>query len=235
MTPITTHDEAEASTLTSHAKVVLNAPSSSSSPLSPDETLPLGSLGHGTGLDGVSEDEEMEFAEPTLTLDDLPLAPIHSEHPNGQVSAASRASAEGDVEPFEEDVTEWHPLDHTRPDSKDMSQIQDTTFVEDSVAPGSDEKHLFVAAPRTHTSNPSLRINPKPPSPQPWDIVDPSNHGEGTDFYSTLGTKNFGTLQKKRYVPLRLFTPVPFISYYPPIAVHDVPFLTLPITLDLLR
>ena len=45
-----------------------------------------------------------------------------------------------------------------------------------------------------------LRLEFKPPSPQPWDEVDPpAEHNEmyASDYYSTLNSKKFGTLQKR--------------------------------------
>jgi len=76
----------------------------------------------------------------------------------------------------------------------------------------SDEKRVLTPAPRGKTSNQNLRIVTKAPSPQPWDLVDPppSNNGDATDYYSTVGTKNFGTLQKKT----RSRPAIPQSSYY---------------------
>ncbi|KAI9566991.1 Golgin subfamily A member 7/ERF4 family-domain-containing protein [Boletus coccyginus] len=55
-----------------------------------------------------------------------------------------------------------------------------------------------------------LRLEFKPPSPQPWD--DPpgeNNETYASDYYSTLNSKRFGTLQKSRRRPL-----VPHSTYY---------------------
>jgi hypothetical protein len=43
-----------------------------------------------------------------------------------------------------------------------------------------------------------LRLDLKPPSPQPWDLIDPPSDTDrkgGPDFYSTLGSRKFHTLQ----------------------------------------
>jgi len=209
MPSITTHDklETEASVLepSTTTNVLLDALSGStfSLPPVPPETPDRGPAGLD-GRIGVKSDDAV--TEPTS--DEIPPTPplTRSENPHGQADEA----LDEDLEPVEVDATPWHPLDHTRRDSKDMNQTQDTTFVDDSLVLDSDEKYLPVAAPRTRTSNPSLRIIPKPPSPQPWDMIDPSNHGEGTDFFSTLGTKNFGTMQKN----IRSRPPIPHSSYY---------------------
>jgi len=57
-----------------------------------------------------------------------------------------------------------------------------------------------------------LRLEFKPPSPQPWDEIEPpADHHEpyASDYYSTLNSKKFGTLQKGRRRPL-----IPHSSYY---------------------
>lgn len=42
-----------------------------------------------------------------------------------------------------------------------------------------------------------LRLDLKPPSPQPWEIIDPPeiDRKGGPDYYSTLGSRKFHTLQ----------------------------------------
>lgn len=116
-------------------------------------------------------------------------------------SEALPGTEEDEGGPVEADLSEWHPLNQSQSEAKDLNQTQDTTFVNDSLAHGSDEKHVPIPVPRSQTSNLNLQIVTKAPSPQPWDLVDPppSNNGDATDFYSTLGTKNFATLQNKRY------------------------------------
>lgn len=231
MTSITTHDKLETETTvaegTAAANVVLDALSDSTFRLSPGQSVLPGPLDlNPAGLDRGMEDEGVKLEDTVTepTLDEIPPTPplTRSENPHGEVDETLD-------EPVEVDVAKWHPLDRTQRASKDMNQTQDTTFVDDSLVLDSDEKYLPVAAPRKQTSNASLRIIPKPPSPQPWDTVDPSSHGEGTDFFSTLGTKNFGTMQKNRYTSFlflrtrsshivsphsRSRPPIPHSSYY---------------------
>jgi len=115
-------------------------------------------------------------------------------------------------EPVEQDLTDWHPLDRPQSESKDLDQTQDMTFVEDSVTHGIDEKHVPTPSPQAQTSNSNLQVVTKTSSPQPWEVINPppSNNGDATDYYSTLGTKNFGTLQKKA----RSRPTIPQSSYY---------------------
>lgn len=58
----------------------------------------------------------------------------------------------------------------------------------------SEKKPSPVASRRTS----HLHLDLKPPSPQPWDLVDPPTSDSrkgGPDFYSTLGSRKFHTLQ----------------------------------------
>jgi hypothetical protein len=199
------------------SKVLQTDLAGSMDPFLSDEIAPPESSGHNAELevDGVGARVKVEEGgaigevggapERKPTLDELPPNPPltrPASHKNLQEAPNKTllGTEEGEGEPVEVDLTEWHPLDHTQSESKDLNQTQDTTFVDDSVVHGSDEKHVPTLAPHNQTSNPNLRIVTKAPSPQPWDLVDPlpSNNGDATDYYSTLGTKNFGTLQKKR-------------------------------------
>ncbi|KAG8220220.1 Golgin subfamily A member 7/ERF4 family-domain-containing protein [Butyriboletus roseoflavus] len=72
-----------------------------------------------------------------------------------------------------------------------------------------------------------LHLEFKRPSPQPWDEIDPpgdSNEMYTSDYYSTLNSKRFATLQKSRRRPL-----IPHSAYYfgpPP---PDSAYGTLPV------
>jgi hypothetical protein len=220
MTSAGMHDtpgtEASTSSPNTISKALETTLPSSTDPFLSGEIPPRESSGDETGLetDGAGTDIELkkggsstgqvdveeEESERRLDLAELPPSspltrPLSREAPTDTL----QGTTEGKEEPVEE---EWHhPLDHTKSESKDLDQTQDTTFVEDSVAHVADEKHFPTSAPRGQTPNPNLRVVTKGPSPQPWDLVDPlpSNNGDATDYFSTLGTKNFGTLQKKSY------------------------------------
>jgi hypothetical protein len=158
--------------------------------------------------DSVEEAGKAEEAPETKPVsEEIPPSPLLSrpvsyEHSHETPNETLPSTVEGEANPIEVDLAEWHPLDHTRSESKDINQTQDTTFVDDSVAYESNEKHGLTPVPHKQMSHSSLRIVTKTPSPQPWDLVEPppSHNGDTTDYYSTLGTKNFGTLQKNRYV-----------------------------------
>jgi len=202
-----------------------NTKSGSTDPFLSGDTSRPKSSGHDAGLESGDVSAEVvkegdligraeEAPETKTTLEEFPPSPpltrYESSHevPNDTLSSA----VEKQGEPAEEDLTEWHPLDHTRTESKDMNQTQDTTFVDDSVTHESNEKHVLTPIPQNRASNLNLQIVTKTPSPQPWDLVNPpqSNHGDATDYYSTIGTKNFGMLQQKSRSRPR----IPHSSYY---------------------
>lgn len=217
MTATTEIAETEISTATNPApSKLLPILSGSTSPFLPGETPPLDMPAQENTMDG--EKSDVEYAEKPASLVgatseaakvELPPSPsLTRQASHDSENFVTKQTAEAldekdvDVEPEEVDRTDWHPMDHTRSDSKDLNTTQETTFVDDTLSHEVDEKYLPAPAPRNVASNPSLRIIAKPPSPQPWDLVDPptSNNGDATDYYSTLGTKNFGTLQKNMYV-----------------------------------
>ncbi|KAG6849802.1 hypothetical protein H0H93_005052 [Arthromyces matolae] len=83
-------------------------------------------------------------------------------------------------------------------------------------------------SPASSNRRAHLHLNLKPPSPQPWDLVDPPDTNdakETPDYYSTLGSRKFRTLQSTTHTrPL-----IPKSSYYfgpPP---SDSAFYTPPI------
>lgn len=217
MTSTDIHDRPETEVATSfsphtNSKVLQTAHPSVTDPFLPGEFPPQESSSHdtddagaGVHLEGSRNStgqagEALEWRPVLVALPPSPPLTNPEPHKNSHevLPEPSEGAAEGEGEPNEVD---WHPLDHTRSESKDPSQNQDTTIVEESVTHGSDEKHSSVLSPRGQMSNPNLRIVTKAPSPQPWDLVNPppSNNGDATDYYSTLGTKNFTTLQKKTY------------------------------------
>ncbi|KAF9457459.1 Golgin subfamily A member 7/ERF4 family-domain-containing protein [Collybia nuda] len=107
--------------------------------------------------------------------------------------------------------------DPLRTDSKEVDDTQDLkVVVEEDVVdsngrllyPGVDLKPSPVASRRTS----HLRLDLKPPSPQPWELIDPPDIDgkSGPDYYSTLGSKKFHTLQSATHTrPL-----IPKSSYY---------------------
>ncbi|KAH0838715.1 Golgin subfamily A member 7/ERF4 family-domain-containing protein [Lanmaoa asiatica] len=133
----------------------------------------------------------------------------------------------------EEDIGEgWHPLRCT---GKARSQDDDegegekeegegeedvgSVRVLESIHGGGDQSSEMNEKERWRTFGSSgrnarhLRLEFKRPSPQPWDDVDPpptsNNEMYASDYYSTLNSKKFATLQKNRRRPL-----IPHSSYY---------------------
>ncbi|KAF8446435.1 Golgin subfamily A member 7/ERF4 family-domain-containing protein [Boletus edulis BED1] len=124
----------------------------------------------------------------------------------------------------EEDIGEsWHPL---RPDSKVRSQVDDegekgvdvgsvhavgsAHGADHSLGLNEKERRRTFGSSRRNSRH--LRLEFKSPSPQPWDEVDPptdNNETYTSDYYSTLNSKKFETMQKCRQRPL-----IPHSSYY---------------------
>ncbi|KIJ59813.1 hypothetical protein HYDPIDRAFT_177683 [Hydnomerulius pinastri MD-312] len=122
-----------------------------------------------------------------------------------------------EVEDVEEaDIVQgWHPLAHEGSRSRDEDE-EDSGSVhlrEDSIQ--DDQGSEVDEIPRRLKESPRvehLRMEFKAPSPQPWDLVDPLPDNIDpltSDYYSTLQSKNFATLQKNRRRPL-----IPHSSYY---------------------
>lgn len=116
----------------------------------------------------------------------------------------------------EEDIGEgWHPLRYngkarSQEDGEEKGEAEEDVGLAhalESVRGGDqslemDEKERW----RTFGSSASgrntrqLRLEFKPPSPQPWDEADPptdNNEMYASDYYSTLNSKKFGTMQKR--------------------------------------
>lgn len=205
MTPTAANEPVEAEqTLASPTKTFQTARSGSSSPLPPDDAPPfeLSALGSDVAVDGEDEEGRPSIEAVVRSSDEKATGDVPRSPPLDQAAPLSPLDKpqEGKAELDSADIPPWHPLEHDRNDSKDLDQTQDTTFVDESLATA-DEKHSSQPAPRSQTSNLSLRVDPKPLSPQPWELVQPpSNNNDNTDYYSTVGTKNFGVLQKSRCV-----------------------------------
>lgn len=200
MENITETDSGPASSVTHEA--LLSALSGSASPAL---TPPVASstaepqMGEVGGSDAVEEQAtasvESESHEKTATV----LRP--SPPPTGPTSPRHDNTSEmrSDAEPEEKDFTEERgSLEHAGSDSKDMDLT--TTFVDNNLSLETDEKCLSTPALHAQNQNQNLRVDARPPSPQPWDLVEPphGNNVDATDYYSSLGTKNFGTLQMMR-------------------------------------
>jgi len=109
---------------------------------------------------------------------------------------------------------------HHGPEAQELTVVVEDGDITDS--PGGDlystlEKKPSPAASRRASH---LHLNLKPPSPQPWDIIDPpesEGHKGGPDYYSTLGSHKFHTLQSTTCVFFILLGCRPLIpksSYY---------------------
>ncbi|KAF8887714.1 Golgin subfamily A member 7/ERF4 family-domain-containing protein [Infundibulicybe gibba] len=114
----------------------------------------------------------------------------------------------------------WDPLQHGDPldlGSNEDLQASNTMAVKDadSILDSNgrllfpDSKHPSMASRRAS----HLRLDIKPPSPQPWDLVDPPADNvctSGPEYYSTLESRKYDTLRSTSHTrPL-----IPKSSYY---------------------
>ena len=116
---------------------------------------------------------------------------------NGKARLQDDEEAEGEKgEEGEEDVGSVRVLDSMHGDDPSLEMS---------------EKERWRSFGSSGRNTRHLRLEFKPPSPQPWDEVDaPASNNEvyTSDYYSTLNSKTFGTLPK-RYVPLIFSTLLP--------------------------
>jgi hypothetical protein len=138
-----------------------------------------------------------------------PLTPVGTNESLEQTRLDREEGGGGEMDIVE---VEWHPLGHAQTASVD-NQTQDAVVSQESDIVTSDGHLAFPEDEKVKLSSPRRAselqpLDTKPPSPQPWDLVDPppSNGRRGTDYYSTLGPRKFDTLQTQG--------PVPKSSYY---------------------
>jgi hypothetical protein len=136
--------------------------------------------------------ESMTFQEQTMVEDDVKGE--QASQPNGGV----------DEELEEKGVVDSDSLRNSRPShfSTDPRHEQDVTIVEEEVEAVNSNGHVLYpdvdTKPSKRTSH--LRLDFKPPSPQPWDLVDPPNEESRKDkarFYS-VAAPNFPAVQNAR-------------------------------------
>ena len=104
----------------------------------------------------------------------------HSLRYNGKARLQDDEKAEG--EEGEEDVGSVHALESIHGGDRSLEM---------------DEKERSQMFGSSGRNTRHLRLEFKPSSPQPWDEIDPPGETYGSDYYSTLNSKTFGTLQKK--------------------------------------
>lgn len=113
-------------------------------------------------------------------------------------------------------IVDSDPLHNPRPSyfSTDAKELQGVTIVEEEVDivnssghalyPDLDTKPSPTAGRRTS----HLRLDFKPPSPQPWELVDPPSElsrKDGREFYTVGASQKFRAAQSARWVVWNLF------------------------------
>lgn len=159
-----------------------------------------------TMVDGGDDDEAEQRGDPGERRVSLTSQKRYSG--NGVANEVAQGRMDQGQED-EADIADWDPLRQTmRPASGDVNQTQDLTMVvEEEVGDelvDSNGRVLFTdsnakPSPAGSRRASHLRLNIKPPSPQPWDLIDPppsdNGHKGNHDFYSTSGSRKFHTLQ----------------------------------------
>lgn len=124
-------------------------------------------------------DESMVFQEHTMVDDD-------AEQPDDVQFTERRGSLGADTE---NGIVETDPLRHPRP-TIDRKEVQDMTVVEEEADVVDSNGHTLYRntdAKPTSKRTSHLHLDLKPPSPQPWDVIQPPNEESGKDergFYS---------------------------------------------------
>ncbi|KAG5654345.1 hypothetical protein H0H81_004299 [Sphagnurus paluster] len=90
---------------------------------------------------------------------------------------------------------------HDRPATQDIKVVVEEGDIGDLTGENLYSNMEKKASPATSRRASHLHLNLKPPSPQPWELIDPpeSNDGHGReggqDYYSTMGSRKFQALQ----------------------------------------
>ena len=120
---------------------------------------------------------------------------------------------------------EWHPLryngkERSGEDGEAEKEVEEDVALEGVHSGASSSNTNEKERSRTFGSagrdTRQLHLEFKSPTPQPWDEVDPPTDNNGTyasDYYSTLNSKKFETLQR-RYVYHWCFAPHCWIRYF---------------------
>jgi hypothetical protein len=147
--------------------------------LSVPRTGPDGRGGGGKGGDVSRKEEVLVVQEEDIGEGWHPL------RYNGKARSQDDGEGEGEKGEAEEDVGSACALESGRGGDQSLEM---------------NEKERWGAFGSSGRNARHLRLEFKPPSPQPWDEVDPpadNNEMYASDYYSTLNSKKFGTLQKR--------------------------------------
>ncbi|KAF5377263.1 hypothetical protein D9615_006428 [Tricholomella constricta] len=151
----------------------------------------------------IGDERRLSMAAPLATTVSIPPSPI--EKNNGYISTDEKDS---------EVVSD--PL--RTPPHSGLEAQEVTVVVEDGDITDSAGDNLYSTlekkpSPAASRRASHLHLDLKPPSPQPWDLIEPPDTDDrkgGPDYYSTLGSRKFQTLQSTTHTR----PSIPKSSYY---------------------
>jgi hypothetical protein len=153
----------------------------------------------------ISANKSMSFKDQTMTAsveDEQDAFRAAEQHPGIEVDAEFEGKGDVDTD----------PLHNPRPShfSTYAKEAQEATIVEEEVDIVDSTGHALYpdtkSSPGRRTSH--LRLEFKPPSPQPWDLVDPSSEESrknSREFYTVRASQKFRAAQSARCVAWSLF------------------------------
>lgn len=206
MTSASEHTEA-VSTQPSDLPHVPNAPETEHSPPMAQTTTLLVDDTADITRDGLPANESMALQEKTM------VASVEDDVENGdafQPIERQPNRMEADAEYAEKGMVDSDPLHNPRPThfSTDPKEAQDVTIVEEEVDVVNSNGHTLYLdidtkpAPTASKGASHLRLDFKPPSPQPWELVEPPSeeNGKGDRGFYSVGAQKFHAVQGARYV-----------------------------------
>jgi hypothetical protein len=158
---------------------------------------------------GVDEKDEEERTPQSILPPSPPLTRVGT---NDSKRSKRHSHTSPEVEEVEETGVGWHPLILERTDSRRENghQTQESAVDEEEDIAG--EPVVFANDEKSSSRRSRhLHLNIQPPSPQPWDLVDPpETNGLKPEYFSTIGSQKFSTLQSKATSR----PPIPQSSFY---------------------
>jgi len=141
-----------------------------------------------TATDGSEggEGRDVSRREEVLVLQEVDIGEgWHPLRHHGKARSQEEGEGESEKGEAEEDVGSVHALESVRGGDRSLEM---------------NEKARWGSFRSSGRNVRHLRLEFKPPSPQPWDDIGPpgeNNETYASDYYSTLNSKRFGTLQKR--------------------------------------
>lgn len=147
------------------------------------EAVSLPQLHTATDGNGGGEGRDASRREEVLVLQEVDIGEgWHPLRHHGKARSQEEGEGESEKGEAEVDVGSVHALESVRGGDRSLEM---------------DEKARWGSFRSSGRNVRHLRLEFKPPSPQPWDNPPGENETYASDYYSTLNSKRFGTLQKR--------------------------------------